>query len=106
MAGIMPATKLGKNDDVCIKGLNRPMSLRFVAGALLAQTMQAIGFAQHYTPTNLVSRASGVAPVTDPQLVNPWSLSRSASSPWWIFRQRDVARDQAELNSAPAQCGD
>jgi uncharacterized protein (TIGR03118 family) len=25
-----------------------------------------------------------VAPVTDPQLVNPWGLSRSSSSPWWI----------------------
>src|SRR5207244_9226078 len=38
----------------------------------------------HYTQTNLVSDTSGVAPVTDPQLVNPWGLSRSSSSPWWI----------------------
>ncbi len=60
------------------------MSLRFAAGALLALTMQAVCFAQHYTQTNLVSNTSGVAPVTDPQLVNPWGLSRSSSSPWWI----------------------
>src|SRR5713101_8467613 len=46
--------------------------------------MGAVCFAQHYTQTNLVSNTSGVAPVTDPQLVNPWGLSRSSSSPWWI----------------------
>ena len=40
--------------------------------------------AQHYTQVNLVSNVSGVAPVTDPQLINPWGLSRSSSSPWWI----------------------
>jgi uncharacterized protein (TIGR03118 family) len=60
------------------------ISLRFAVGALLLLTMQAVCFAQHYTQTNLVSNTSGVAPVTDPQLVNPWGLSRSSSSPWWI----------------------
>jgi uncharacterized protein (TIGR03118 family) len=64
--------------------LQMKMSLRFTAGALLALTTQAVCFAQHYTQTNLVSNTSGVAPVTDPQLVNPWGLSRSSSSPWWI----------------------
>ncbi len=43
------------------------MSLRFTAGALLALTMQAVCFAQHYNQTNLVSNTSGVASVTDPQ---------------------------------------
>ena len=60
------------------------MTLRFTAGALLALIMQAVCFAQHYKQTNLVSDTSGVAPVTDPQLINPWGLSRSSSSPWWI----------------------
>jgi len=60
------------------------MSLRFTAGALLVLTMQAVCFAQHYRQTILVSNTSGVAPVTDPQLVNPWGLSRSSSSRWWI----------------------
>jgi len=46
------------------------MSLRFTAGALLALIMQAVCFAQHYKQTNLVSDTSGVAPVTDPQLIN------------------------------------
>ena len=40
--------------------------------------------AQHYTQTNLVADLPGVAPVTDPNLVNPWGLTRSATSPWWV----------------------
>ena len=40
--------------------------------------------AQHYTQTNLVADLPGVAAVTDPSLVNPWGLSRSAGSPWWV----------------------
>jgi uncharacterized protein (TIGR03118 family) len=39
---------------------------------------------QHYKQTNLVSDMPGAAPVTDPNLVNAWGLSRSSSSPWWV----------------------
>src|SRR5207244_7413214 len=74
------------------------MSLRFAAGALLALIMQVVCFAQHYKQTNLVSDTSGVAPVTDPQLVNPWGLSRSSSSPWWISdNATDSVRSTTEL---------
>jgi uncharacterized protein (TIGR03118 family) len=44
----------------------------------------SIASAQHYTQVNLVANTSGVAPVTDPHLVNPWGISRTSSSPWWI----------------------
>jgi len=60
------------------------MSLRFTAGGVLALIMGAACFGQHYTQTNLVSNASGVAPVTDPQLINPWGISRGSGSPWWV----------------------
>ncbi len=40
--------------------------------------------AQHYRQTNLVSNIVGMAPTTDPNLKNPWGLTRSAGSPWWI----------------------
>jgi uncharacterized protein (TIGR03118 family) len=60
------------------------MSLRFMAGAILALNMGAACFGQHYTQTNLVSNAAGVAPVTDPQLINPWGISRGSGSPWWV----------------------
>lgn len=39
---------------------------------------------QHYTQTNLVADLPGVAPVTDPNLVNPWGLARSSGGPWWV----------------------
>jgi hypothetical protein len=65
------------------------MSLRFAASGVLALIMGAACFGQHYTQTNLVSNASGVAPVTDPQLINPWGLSRGSGSPWWVSEQRN-----------------
>src|SRR5262245_33219834 len=34
--------------------------------------------------TNLVSDLPGVALVQDPHLVNPWGISESAGSPFWI----------------------
>ncbi len=37
-----------------------------------------------YTQTNLVSDLSTMAPVTDAHLKNPWGLSRTASSFWWV----------------------
>jgi uncharacterized protein (TIGR03118 family) len=37
-----------------------------------------------YTQTNLVSDIAGMATFTDPHLVNPWGLSRSAGSYWWV----------------------
>lgn len=38
----------------------------------------------HYVQTNLVSDVAGTAAATDAHLVNPWGLSRSATSPWWV----------------------
>jgi len=55
-----------------------------LSAAALALALPAAAFAQHYTQTNLVSNVSGVAPVTDPQLINPWGLSRGSASPWWV----------------------
>jgi uncharacterized protein (TIGR03118 family) len=58
--------------------------LRLTASTALSLSMGAVAFGQHYTQTNLVSNVSGVAPVTDPQLVNPWGLSRGSGSAWWV----------------------
>jgi uncharacterized protein (TIGR03118 family) len=40
-----------------------------------------------YTQTNLVSDISGFAAVTDPNLKNPWGMSFSATSPFWVSNQ-------------------
>jgi len=57
------------------------------AFALAAIAVPCITPAQHYTQTNLVSDPSesvGKAPVHDPNLLNPWGLTRSSGSPWWV----------------------
>jgi uncharacterized protein (TIGR03118 family) len=61
--------------------------VRLGASTALVLIMSAACFAQHYTQTNLVSNTAGVAPVTDPQLMNPWGLSRGSGSPWWVSDQ-------------------
>jgi len=45
--------------------------------------LPAVTQAQHYKQTNLVSDIMGMAPITDPNLKNPWGITRSAGSPWW-----------------------
>src|SRR5260370_23129045 len=59
----------------------------FTASAALALIMGTACFAQHYTRVNLVSNTAG-APVTDPQLINPWGISRSPGSAWWVSNQK------------------
>jgi len=61
--------------------------LRLCVSTACAMIMSATGFAQHYTQTNLVSNTPGVAPVTDPELINPWGLSRNSGSPLWVSDQ-------------------
>jgi uncharacterized protein (TIGR03118 family) len=64
------------------------MLLPFTAETALALILGSACFGQHYTRINLVSNAAGIARVTDPQLINPWGMSRSPSSAWWISDQR------------------
>jgi hypothetical protein len=40
-----------------------------------------------YLQTDLVSDIPGLATITDPLLMNPWGISRSATSPFWISNQ-------------------
>src|SRR4051812_23046787 len=37
-----------------------------------------------YRQTNLLSDIPGLAPVLDPLLVNPWGITLTASSPFWV----------------------
>ena len=37
-----------------------------------------------YRQTNFVSDWPGIAPVQDPLLVNPWGISKTGSSPFWV----------------------
>ena len=54
-------------------------------GALCAGTKQSL--ALPYVQANLVSDIAGLAALTDTQLKNPWGMSESATSPFWISNQ-------------------
>jgi hypothetical protein len=49
-------------------------------GALQVVSANPVGFVQ----TNLASDQMGVAQFTDTNLVNPWGIAASASSPFWL----------------------
>ena len=53
-------------------------------GALRAETAPALA---NYVQTDLVSNIPGLALITDPELVNPWGVSESATSPFWVSNQ-------------------
>ena len=64
----------------------RPRNL--IATALLA-TVLVLGTphhasAQFYVQRNIASDGALPADFTDPDLVNPWGLAASATSPWWL----------------------
>jgi uncharacterized protein (TIGR03118 family) len=40
-----------------------------------------------YVRTDLVSDVPGLATITDPELVNPWGISHSSTSPFWVSNQ-------------------
>ena len=60
------------------------LTLSLTSAGLLSGT----AFAQKYQETNLVSDTgqSGVTTV-DPDLVNPWGISRSSTGAWWAADQ-------------------
>jgi uncharacterized protein (TIGR03118 family) len=66
------------------------LSLTLAAAAPLAAAPPG----NAYTVTPLVSDLPGVAPNTDPNLVNGWGLARSDTSPWWVS---DNGMDKSSL---------
>jgi uncharacterized protein (TIGR03118 family) len=75
----------------------------FMTPALsLALAMAAYGQtpANVYRVVNLVSNVSGTAAVTDPNLVDPWGMSASAGSPFWVSNH--VAGNSTLYNGAGA----
>jgi uncharacterized protein (TIGR03118 family) len=59
-----------------------------------------------YNEVNLVSNEPGVAPVTDPNLIDPWGVAFSATSPLWVANQGSgtatVYKINGDISSAPA----
>ncbi len=75
--------------EVCIPGgFMSPRSLCFTTSATIALLTFLAGNASTasigYSQTNLVSDIPGLAANTDPNLVNPWGISFSPMSPFWV----------------------
>ncbi len=54
------------------------------AAALTMTSVALAGPISTYSQTNLVSDIPGMAAVTDPNLKNPWGISFSSTSPFWV----------------------
>jgi uncharacterized protein (TIGR03118 family) len=66
-----------------MKCVVRPLKW-FLLPILVLLGLPTLTPAQKYQQTNLVSDIMGTAPVTDPNLKNPWGITRSSGSPWWV----------------------
>src|ERR1044071_678823 len=63
-----------------------------------------------YRLNTLISDIPGLAPVLDPLMVNPWGISMTASSPFWVANngtsttqliRGDVSGAPVRLNASP-----
>ena len=54
-----------------------------VLGSIVA-VAQEHNASRRYKQVNLVSDIEGLAAVTDPNLVNPWGVAFSSTSPFWV----------------------
>jgi uncharacterized protein (TIGR03118 family) len=66
----------------CRRGL---LALVFVLGVVIVAASPLKAAERNtYTVTPLVSDQPGLAPVTDPNLVNAWGLASGPTTPWWV----------------------
>ena len=75
------------------------MKLRILPVLILTALTITAAYAQ-YNRTDLVSNQPGIAPVTDPNLVNAWGLVALGPSPWWVS---DNGTGDSSLKNAMGQ---
>lgn len=87
MPSTRPSRRLTRRGrSVAARGLATLAALGALA-ALLLPGGAAAGARNHrtvYRQLNLISDIAGVARITDPNLVNPWGMAASPTSPLWI----------------------
>ena len=69
--------------------MNKTARFSLVTTAIALGTLYAGAWRAEadFIQTNLVSDIPGLAAITDPVLQNPWGMSHSATSPFWISNQ-------------------
>jgi len=76
---------------------DKTMKFRILTVLLLTALTITTASAQ-YLRTDLVSNQPGVAPTTDPNLINAWGLVALPTSPWWV--SDNVTGDSSLYNAA------
>jgi uncharacterized protein (TIGR03118 family) len=71
--------------------------------AILLSFQSLVVFGSPFAQTNLVSNVPGLAANLDPDLRNPWGVSHSATSPFWISNQ--VSNNSVLYNSSIVKQG-
>jgi uncharacterized protein (TIGR03118 family) len=68
--------------------ISRPLCLVAKLSSVVALSLSpSLLTAGTFDQTNLVANAAGIATTTDPNLINPWGIAFSATSPFWIANQ-------------------
>src|SRR5206468_157579 len=57
------------------------------AASAAALALATAAHADSFVQTNLVSNVAGLAAHTDSNLINPWGMSFSGTSPFWVSNQ-------------------
>ena len=73
------------------------------AGPAAATQSVRHGDSGSYVVTPVVSDQPGVAPVTDPKLVNPWGISFGPTTPLWVANNGTSTSTLYSTNPAPAK---
>jgi uncharacterized protein (TIGR03118 family) len=71
-----------KNMRALTKLCSKPSLIAACLVAVLG--ISATAFAQRYSQVNIVADTPGIATSTDPLLINPWGMSFSSTSPFWV----------------------
>jgi uncharacterized protein (TIGR03118 family) len=89
----------------------RTIANRIILSALALLSAAGTAHAGSYTQTNLIADQSGMgAQVVDPDLINPWGISFSGGSPFWVSNQGaggpgSIQHGTSTLYSAAANSG-
>lgn len=76
------------------------IALLLTAGPASSRPAAAQVAVDVYQQTNLVSDIPGLAMLTDPNLVNPWGMSHSATSPFWVSNAGTATSTLYAVNGA------
>src|SRR5919106_3850671 len=79
------------------------VSIGASVGPAAAAPRDEHGHAGSYVETPVVSDQPGVAPVTDPNLVNPWSIAFGPTTPLWVANNGTSTSTLYSTNPSPAK---